>query len=73
MKSAKELKKIKDACENKRNNFDEGHSEYVRLSDCIISLEKQINNDHGANWSWDDVAGEDGYVGDGIYAPGSKY
>ncbi|WP_392339968.1 hypothetical protein [Moritella marina] len=72
MKSITELKTIKKRCEQKRNKFEEDHSEYERLSANIKSLIIQIRDaeeEAGCNFSWSDVSGDDGYLCDGIYAP----
>lgn len=72
MKSIVELKIIKKRCEQKRDRFEENHSEYKRLSINIESLVIQIRDaeeEAGYNFNWSDVSGDDGYLCDGIYAP----
>lgn len=66
MKSLNELKEIKTNCEIKRNKFSEDHPEYKRLSQCITSLKKQIEDAYYEAYS-EPVSGDDGYLGDGVY------
>lgn len=66
MKSLEKLKEIKKKCEMKQKNLNENSAEYLKLTQTIASLDKQIDDEYYDAYGTA-VSGEDGYLGDGVY------